>query len=180
MTSLFVYFPGERLSSAELSAACLDGHLVELGEGYVPADTVETSWLRAASLRAIAGTELAAILTSAAWVHGALAEPPARHRLQRASPQRIHEPIGRRFVYRDPQLPAGDIVRIAEVAVTTPARTVADLARSATPTDLAALQGFVDTDPQVLADGCELLRTSTRMPHKRAAIEILEDLIRTT
>ena len=180
MTSVFLYFPGERLSTAELSAACLDGHLVELGEGYVPADTVETSSLRAASLLALAGTDLAAILESAAWIHGALDDPPARHRLQRTSARRLHEPIGRRFVYRDPQLPAADLVRVGDVWVTTLPRTVADLARSGTESARRALRCFADRDRRALDDGCGWLRAAVRVPHKRAALELLEDLLRTT
>ena len=43
MTGPFLYFPHDRLSPAELSAARLDGHVVELGEGYIPADAVETA-----------------------------------------------------------------------------------------------------------------------------------------
>ena len=42
MASPFLYFADDRLSAAELSAARLDGHLVELGEAYIPADAVET------------------------------------------------------------------------------------------------------------------------------------------
>ena len=42
MASPFLYFADDRLSRAELSAACLDGDLVELGEAYIPADAVET------------------------------------------------------------------------------------------------------------------------------------------
>jgi hypothetical protein len=180
MTSVFLYFPGAQLSTAELSAACLDGHLVELGEGYVPADTVETASLRAASLFSVAGTDLAAILESAAWIHGALDDPPARHRLQRVSARRLHEPIGRRFVYRDPQLPASDLLRVGDVAVTTPARTVADLARSGTESARHALRGFADRDPDVLDDGCGWLWGAVRVPHKRAALSLLEDLLRKT
>jgi hypothetical protein len=179
MSSLFLYFPGERLSNAELSAACLDGHLVELGEGYVPADTIETAALRAASLRAVVSPELAAIMESAAWIHGAVDEPPSRHRVQRTSPRRLHEPIGRRFVYRDSQLPEEHVMRIAGVAVATPARTAADLARSATPSDLAALRGFADLDPSILPDACRLLRGALRIPHKRSALEVLEQMLRT-
>jgi hypothetical protein len=180
MTSVFVYFPGQRLSSAELSAACLDGHLVGLGEGYVPADTVETSALRAASLHALAGAHLAAILESAAWIHGAIDEPPPRHRLQRASARRLHEPIGRRFLYRDPQLPDADVRRIGDVAVTTVPRTIADLARSGTESARRALRGFADRDPSTLETGCEWLRATVRMPHKHAALDLLADLLRTT
>lgn len=179
MTSPFLYFPGHRLSTAELSAACLDGHLVGLGEGYVPADTIETSWLRAASLRELLGVRLAAIADTAAWIHGARAEPPSRHRVQRATAHRLHEPIGRRFVYRDSRIPEQDLMHIAGVAVTTPARTVADLARSATAADLILLRAFADADPRTIDDGRRLLRESARLPHKRAAAQVLEELLRT-
>jgi hypothetical protein len=48
--SPFLYFADDRLSSAELTAACLDGHLVSLGDAYMPADAVETRALGAGSL----------------------------------------------------------------------------------------------------------------------------------
>ncbi|WP_159498669.1 hypothetical protein [Microbacterium sp. 18062] len=176
MSSVFLYFPGGPLSTAELSAACLDGHLVGLGEGYVPADTVETASLRAASLRSLAGVHLAAILDSAAWVHGALDEPPVRHRLQRASDRRLHEPIGRRFVYRDPRIPDADLRRVGGVAVTTVPRTVADLARSGTPEHRGVLERF---DRDALASGVRWLDASRRVPHKHAALRTLAEILRT-
>lgn len=180
MSSVFLYFPGGSLSAAELSAACLDGHLVGLGEGYVPADTVETASLRAASLRSLAGADLAAILDSAAWVHGALDEPPARHRLQRASDRRLHEPIGRRFVYRDPRIPDADLRRVGGVAVTTVARTVADLARSGTPAHRGILERYAALDRNALVSGVGWLNASRRVPHKHAALRILAEVLRTT
>lgn len=132
MHSPYLYFADGRLSVAELSAARLDGHVVELGEGYIPADAIETAHLRAASLAVLLGASLAATHASAAWVHGALAEPPTRHSAQRAVPRRVHVPIHRRFTYRDGWLEPGDLVVFAGVHVTTPERTLADLARLAT------------------------------------------------
>jgi hypothetical protein len=176
MTSVFLYFPDGRLSAAELTAACLDGHLVGLGEGYVPADTVETPSLRAASLHALAGTQLAVVLESAAWVHGVLDDPPSRHRLQRASVRRLHEPIARRFVYRDPQLPAADVVVMGGVAVTTPGRTVADLARTDDASAAHALAAYAQRDPEALAAGARWLQGAGRVPHKRAALDRIAGL----
>ncbi len=69
----FLYFPGDRLSRTELSAARLDGHVVEVGEAYMPADAVETRELRAGSARPWLSAALALTHESAAWVHGALA-----------------------------------------------------------------------------------------------------------
>ncbi|MFT4220376.1 MAG: hypothetical protein QM611_07675 [Microbacterium sp.] len=125
----YVYFAHAGLSPAELSAARLDGHLVELGEGYIPADAVETPALRAASLTPILGDLLAATHSSAAWVHGALDAPPRRHTVQRAVDHRIGHVVGRGVVYRDGRLPEHDIVRIGGMAVSSPSRTLADLAR---------------------------------------------------
>lgn len=130
MGSPYLLFAGERLSSAELTAARLDGHLVEIGEGYMPADAIETAWMRAGSLAPVVGDRLAVTHVSAAWVHGGLAEPPARHTVQRAVSQRLHHVIGRRIRYRDPRVDEVDLIRLAGVRVTTAVRTLADLVRT--------------------------------------------------
>ena len=51
------YLPGDRLMQPELSAARLDGHVVEMGEGYIPADVVEGPEARAAALRSLIALE---------------------------------------------------------------------------------------------------------------------------
>lgn len=174
MHSRFLYFAGDRLSSAELSAACLDGHLVELGEGYVPADTVETAALRAASLRAILGDTLAATHLSAAWIHGGTCDPPSRHTVQRAVARRLHHVIGRRFTYRDLCIDPADLLVMGGVRVTGPVRTVTDLAR--VPGDSAhtrALLGMIEQDPALAAAGVAWLQARGRLPFKRPALERL-------
>jgi len=128
-------FAGAGLTLAELTAARLDGDVVELGEAYLPADAAETPTLRARSLAPLVTPDVALIHASAAWVHGALAEPPARHSLQRAVPWRLHQRWGRRFVYRDARIPAEDVVSIGGVGVATVERTIADLLRRAEPGD---------------------------------------------
>lgn len=62
----FLYFAGDRLSTAELTAARLDGDVVEIGEAFMPADAVETRELRAASLRSFVRDTLAVTHESAA------------------------------------------------------------------------------------------------------------------
>src|ERR671913_62107 len=118
MHSTYLYFPQQRLSAAELSAARLDGHLVELGEGYIPADAVETTHLRAASLAVLLGSPLAATHLSAAWVYGAIDTAPSRHTVQRAVPRRIHHVIDRRILYRDGSIGDDDLAAIGGVLVT--------------------------------------------------------------
>lgn len=124
-----IYLPGERLDLAELSAARLDGDLVEVGDGYMPADAVESPAMRAASLRAICGTRLVACLWSAAWVYGALGDPPTRHAVMRGASHRVGNLIGRRAVLHDVGAPDADVVEIAGVLVTSPLRTLVDVAR---------------------------------------------------
>lgn len=175
MASPFLYFADERLSLAELSAARLDGHVVEVDAAYMPADAVETSAMRAASLAPLLRGLLALTHLSAAWVHGALSEPPVRHTVQRAVPHRIHGVIHRRLHYRDASLPDSDLLLIGGVLVTTPARTVADLARVADADHRAALDGFARTcDP--IAAGIQWLREAGPLPHKVRALALLREV----
>jgi len=172
MTSPFLYFPHERLSPAELSAARLDGHLVELGEGYLPADAIETPSMRAASLRSVLGSRLAVALLSAAWVWGATPTPPARHEVCRTG-TRVTTLRGRRAVLSDLRLHPGELTTVGGAAVTTPARTLSDLARRGTDDDAAAARMLVRTG---LADPAAVLATlhaHGHMPRIRSAERLL-------
>ncbi len=144
-------FAGERLSLAELTAARLDGDLVELGEGFLAADAPETVILRARSLAPILNPAMALTHSSAAWVHGALAEPPARHRLQRAVPWRPHHRWSRRFLYHDALLDPADVVTVGGALLTSTTRTVVDLLRRSAPGDCGVAQAFLDHDPALAA-----------------------------
>lgn len=124
-----VYLPDERLSTAELSAARLDGDLVEIGEGYMPADAVESTTTRAASLRSICGTRLIACSWSAAWIYGVLNEPPPRHAVMRGAGHRVGNLIDRRAIFHDVGVDGDDVTEIAGVPVTSPLRTLIDVAR---------------------------------------------------
>lgn len=178
MSSPFLYFAGDRLSGAELSAARLDGDVVELGEGYIPADAVETAALRAGSLSTLLGRTLAATHVSAAWIHGALPEPPARHTVQRAVARRIHHVRGRRVLYRDLTIDEDDRRRLGGVWVTTLVRTLADLARVDDETHMRAARLMAAMHPGLPAAARERLRDAGPLPRKRAAIVWLDALSR--
>lgn len=124
-----IYLPDERLSVAELSAARLDGDVVEIGEGYMPADAIESTATRAASLRSLCGTRLVVGSWSAAWVYGALTDPPARHTVMRGAAHRIGNLIDRRAIFHDVGVEQTDVTDVAGVLVTSPLRTVIDVAR---------------------------------------------------
>ncbi|MCM3696673.1 type IV toxin-antitoxin system AbiEi family antitoxin [Microbacterium oleivorans] len=167
----FLYFSGDRLSTAELSAARLDGHVVEIGEAYMPADAVETRELRAASFRGLTGAHRAVSHASAAWVHGAIPDPPLIHALQRAGRTRGAFPVDARIRFRDVELPASDVEMISGVAVTTPVRTLVDLVRDAV--TVAAPSRVVDDvlawRPELLGEAIAWLEAAGPVHHKRAA-----------
>lgn len=178
MHTAYMFLANDRLSIAELSAARLDGHLVELGEGYIPADAVETAHLRAFSLRELLGPHLAATHESAAWIHGALGEPPPRHRAQRAVSRRLHHVIDRRLVYRDGCLAGADLCTFAGVWVTTPVRTLADLARRAHHDDDAAqaVREFCRYAPGLAAETLAWFDTQGPLRDKRPAMRLLRTM----
>lgn len=172
MTSPFLYFTDDRLSRAELSAACLDGDLVELGEAYIPADAVETAALRAGSLARTLGENLAATHLTAAWIHGALPLPPARHTVQRAVARRINLMPARQMVYRDLSIAADDLQLIGGVRVTTPVRTLIDLARVDDGEHSRAAGLIAGTHPDAVAHAIRRLEAGV-LPHKRVALALL-------
>ena len=177
MASPFLYFADDRLSLAELSAARLDGDLVELGEAYIPADAVETRELRAGSLRGLLGDTLAATHLSAAWVHGALPEPPARHTVQRAVARRLHQVSAGGWSTATSSVDPADLMSIGGVlGHDVPARTLADLSRVADDAHTRAARLLADAAP-----GLGGRRRSTgsqahgALPHKRSALAFLRD-----
>lgn len=172
MASPFLYFADDRLSLAELTAACLDGDLVDLGHGYIPADAVETAALRAESLLPLVGEGLAATHLSAAWIHGFLHALPSRHTLQRASATRGNRLPPRSVVYRDLQVDQAQIVRIGGVQVTTALKTLCDLSRVADPEHRAAAARLIEDDPHLVPLAIEQLHASA-LPHKREALRML-------
>jgi len=176
--SPFLYFADDRLSTAELSAACLDGHLVGLGDAYIPADAVETAALRAGSLRGILRDTLAATHVSAAWIHGATHAPPARHTVQRAVPRRLHHVHGLRLVYRDLAVDPADLLSIGGVLVTTLVRTLADVARVDDSEHLAAAEALATSRPGLADDAIRWVEAHGRLPNKRSALVLLRTLAR--
>lgn len=173
MTSPFLYLPGERLSEAELTAACLDGHLVALGEGYVPADVVETRALRGASLARMLGQTLAATHLTAAWVHGVIDDPPVRHTVQRSVERRLHYIIDRRLVYRDGRVDEEDLLLIGGARVTCPGRTVADLARTPDEAHPPVLLAWAARYPADIDEALGWLGRRRQLPRRRLAADYL-------
>ncbi|WP_307215507.1 type IV toxin-antitoxin system AbiEi family antitoxin [Microbacterium sp. SORGH_AS_0888] len=171
MASSVLHFAGDRLSEPELCAARIDGHVVALGEGYLAADAIESPALRAASLRPLLGADTAATHESAAWIHGAIESPPARHSVQRITTTRKrYRPADPRCRYRTMLLPDADLVRIAGAAVSSPTRTLIDLAREGC--DPSIVRDILTLFPQALPEALARLEASV-VPGKRAALRLL-------
>ena len=180
VASVFLYAPGAALSLAELCAARIDGHLVEVGDAYIPADAVETAALRAASLAAVVPADCAVTHVAAAWIHGAVPSPPVRLAVQRTRAGRRRTDQSLRVEYRDSLIAPADLVVIGGLPVTTPTRTLADLARAGdddacrAAAQLMAGTGCADPDA-----ARRWLWTHGSLPHSGSALRLLARL-RTT
>lgn len=182
MHPALLYLPGGRLTLPELSAARLDGHVIELGEGYVPADLVDSPAARAAAIAGIVPANTAACGPSAAWVHGAGDRPPARHHVRRAVPRRLRVDLPPRVVLHDTALPDRDIVPLGGILVMTAVRTMVDLALGLhrDPTRRAWIELLADVHPELLADAASAIDDMHRMPGARVARSALQRaLVRT-
>lgn len=173
MVSPFLFFADERMALAELTAACLDGILVALGEGFMPADAVESPWMRARSLRPLLGDRWAAVRASAAWIHGGQTLEPTRHHAQRVSAIRHIVRGTARAQYHEVRLGAADVVTVAGVHVTTPARTLIDLARSGDAAERAVACAWAAEEPRIAAAATLWLRAHPRFPYGRRAVDAL-------
>lgn len=121
------------LPLAELHAARLDGELFAIDECFGPVDVAEQSALRAASLAALLPPRLIAEQRTAAWVLGAMLDPPARHQLCVDTRARYRCADAPRFSVREVVLDDGETVVIGGLRLTTPLRTALDLARFCDP-----------------------------------------------
>jgi len=173
MVSPFLFFPGERLALSELSAACLDGCLVPLGEGFMPADAVETTWMRARSLAPLLGDRWAAVRNSAAWVYGGLLVEPVQHHLQRVSVTRVRALSSPRAVVHDVRLAPADTRFVAGVHLSTPARTLADLARSDDVREQAMALEWAASDLRQRDAALDWIDRHPRFPHAQRGGRLL-------
>lgn len=175
MHPALLYLPGGRLTIAELSAARLDGHLVDLGEGFVPADLVEAPATRAATLSAVIPPGTAASGPTAAWIHGAGDAAPSRHHVSRAVSRRIRPVLSVRVVMHEAQIPLSDQQIVGGVTTTTPLRTMLDLALALhrDPGLRPWMIRLAEVDPRLVADAVDVLDGLGRVPGKisgRAAL----------
>lgn len=175
MHPAFLYLPGSRLTLCELSAARLDGDVIELGEGYIPADLVEGVEIRAASLAMLIPSGCAAAGPTAAWIHGAGSLPPPRQHARRAVSRRIRPDPDRRVIFHDTPVSEDQLRRVGALPVTTPERTMVDLAlwSRRDPTHLAWIRALELTSPGLAVAAADAIARMQRVPGARHALDLL-------
>lgn len=117
------------LPSAELGAARLDGEVFAIDECFSPIDEIEGREHRAMAIRQSFPARLIAERLSAAWVLGATPHPPRRHQFCVPIDSRVRPQVSPRFTVREVVIGEGDMLTLAGQVVTTPLRTIVDLAR---------------------------------------------------
>ncbi|MFF1541604.1 type IV toxin-antitoxin system AbiEi family antitoxin [Microbacterium sp. NPDC058269] len=178
MHPAFLYVPGDRLSQPELSAARIDGHVVEVGDAYVPADFIEGPDVRASGIAALVQPGTAASGPTAAWIHGAGDAAPAVHHVKRCVERRIRAVTSSRLVFHDTMVPPSDVQLIGGVRVSTPVRTMLDLATTLhrDPRVLIWMDRLALVFPDVPEAAADTLRGMNRVPGSRAGSAVLERL----
>lgn len=175
MHPALLYVPGEKLSRAELSAARLDGDVVDLADAYLVTDTPETPFARAAALAPTIPARSVVMASAAAWIYGARVHAPSIIHLDRRT--RLRADTGVRLRLHDTLIPEGDAQQLGAVAVTTPERTLADLARlgSVEPEMWGWADDLIAAErPGLAARALALLRAAGRSPYKRAGVAFLQ------
>lgn len=178
MHPAFLFVPGERLSLSELSAARLDGDVVEIGDAYIPADLLESADVRASTIAALVRPGTAAAGPTAAWIHGAGDAPPAVHHVQRASSRRLRPRPSMRVVFHDSPLAASDVVHLGGIAVASPLRTMLDLAIGLhrDPRLQPWIEHLSVVHPSLVPEARTALQGLERVPGSRIGRAVLERL----
>ncbi|MFT4234818.1 MAG: hypothetical protein QM607_07465, partial [Microbacterium sp.] len=126
-TSLLL--PDAPFAVAELSAARLDGHVVPLATGFLPPDAPAPPRVRAAAIAPLLPRGYAFVLLTAAWVHGVTSTLTPPLHVQRCAVRAARRPQSHQLRTHDGCAPPSDLQIFAGARVTTPERTLADLAR---------------------------------------------------
>lgn len=178
MHPALLYLPGVRLSEAELSAARIDGHVVEVGDAYVPADLIEGSDVRASAVASLVRAGTAASGPTAAWIHGAGDGPPGVHHVRRCVERRIRATTNSRLVFHDTVVASSELESIGGILVTTPVRTMLDLATTVhrDPRVLTWMDKLALVSPDVPEEASAMLRRMSRVPGSRAGRAVLDRL----
>lgn len=162
------------LPQAELHAARLDGELYAVDDCFSPIDEIDRSALRARSLSALFSPRLIAEQRTAAWVFGVLARPPTPHQFCADIAARVRPADIARITVREVVIDESDLLECGGLRVTTPLRTVVDLARfspSFGERELRIASGIMRLDGLGVAECAAMLDRRRNLPGKRIALD---------
>ena len=170
MTRLGSVLSSHDLPIAELHSLRLDGELTALDETFIPVDQPAGLAERARSLALYTDGRLIVEQHSAAWVWGALLQPPARHQLCASTGARSRSVHPRRLQVREVIIDRDDWVDIAGVRVTTPLRTVVDLARFSEHYDPEVVERLLAHAGLTVQHCLDQLDARRNLPRKKLAL----------
>jgi len=169
------------LPEAELHAAKLDGELYPVDQCFSPIDEIDGQGNRARALLLTVPARLIAEQRTAAWIYGALSRPPRQHQFCADISARVRPSGLVAVTVREVVVDAGDLVDVAGLLVTTPLRTVVDLARASMNFEMAELRTISEL-MRIGRFGFEecrvLLERRRNLPHKRIALERITEAAR--
>jgi hypothetical protein len=169
------------LPEAELHAAKLDGEVYCVDRCFSPVDEIEGQLGRARSLVLSVPGTLIAEQRTAAWVHGALRDPPLRHQFCTDITARMRPPALVAITVREVVIEDRDLLDLAGLRITTPLRTVVDLARNIVEFDddeLSTIGDLMRIGRFGAAECRALLDRRRNLPNKRLALERIEEAAR--
>jgi len=168
------------LPEAELHAAKLDGELYRIDQCFSPVDEIESRERRAHALALTIPARLIVEQRSAAWIYGA-AGLPHQHQFCVDINARVRTATLFGLTVREVVIAADDLATIAGLSVTTPVRTVVDLARIS-PVFGDHEQRMVGALMQIGELGLDACRSvldrRRNLPHKSLALERIADALR--
>jgi hypothetical protein len=177
MTRLSPVLTTNDLPIAELRAMELDGQLVAVDEAFAPIDQPPSPTQRATSLAMYCHERLIAEQRTAAWIWGATLDPPLRHELCVSVGARARTTHAGRLRVREVVIADGEIARLGAVRVTTPLRTVMDLARFQDRFDAGLVFALCAVTNLTVVACIAELRSRRNLPQKKLALERLEALV---
>ncbi|KQS22271.1 hypothetical protein [Frigoribacterium sp. Leaf186] len=162
------------LPGPELRAAALDGQLYPVGDAWRSIAEIDDHVGRAVAAGLSLGRGVVVAERTAAWVWGARGPAPLPHTGLVVSPARVKH-RSRGSVVRQVVVDDDEMVVIRGVAVTTPARTVVDLARadSWVTRDETVARDVCDLHGVTMDDAIAVLDRRGRLPHRRRSLDRL-------
>lgn len=163
------------LPLAELHALRLDGVVVSVDRCFAPIDEVPGALQRANALAAGLHDRLIAEQWTAAWVWGARVTAPLPHQFCVGLEARVTHSTTPWMTLREVVIDPTGVSQVGSLGVTTPRRTVVDLARFSTTwgrEEREVVVALIELG-QVTPDALTRELDRNKLPHKRRAYERL-------